>query len=212
MLADKVKTVEYFTFDKLNDKAKEKARQWYRDCSNGDNYFSECIIEDSADIADILGIDLRQTRKTRMNGEHHYAPTIYWSGFWSQGDGACFECRYQYKKGALKAIKKNYPNDKVLHNIALTLQDAQKRVFYSASASTTTGRNNNMSVSVDIDRDVSQQTFDYVETAISEALNYFADWIYRQLESAYDYENSDSVVDDNILNNGYLFDCDGNIE
>ena len=68
MQADKIKVTEYFTFDKLGDAAKDKARQWYRDCPNGDNFFAECVIEDAADIADELGIDLRQTRKTRKDG------------------------------------------------------------------------------------------------------------------------------------------------
>jgi hypothetical protein len=39
----------------------------------------------------------------------------------------------------------------------------------------------------------------------------FADWIYRQLESEYDYANSDESVDENILCNEYEFDENGKL-
>ncbi len=34
-------------------------------------------------------------------------------------------------------------------------------------------------------------------------------WIYRQLEKEYEYQNSDECVDENILCNSYTFTEDG---
>jgi hypothetical protein len=56
---------------------------------------------------------------------------VRFSGFWSQGDGAHFTGSYSYKKGALAAVKKEYPNYTALHNLAQELQSLQSRHFYS---------------------------------------------------------------------------------
>lgn len=37
----------------------------------------------------------------------------------------------------------------------------------------------------------------------------FADWIYRQLETEYDYQNSDEQVDESIIANEYEFTEEG---
>lgn len=71
-------TGEGFQFDQLSDDAKEKARDWYREASAGDNYFSEPVIEDW---------------KARLEKKGFNDPEISWSGFSSQGDGASFTCK-----------------------------------------------------------------------------------------------------------------------
>ena len=88
-----MKTVEVkaYYFDELSDSAKERARVWWRNASTGDNFFAECVIDDAATIAALMGLDINTTRKNLVGGGTRYAPTVYWSGFWSQGDGACCE-------------------------------------------------------------------------------------------------------------------------
>ncbi len=56
---------------------------------------------------------------------------VGFSGFWSQGDGAHFTGSYSYKKGALAAVKKEYPNYTALHSLAESLQKLQAKHFYS---------------------------------------------------------------------------------
>ena len=46
---------------------------------------------------------------------------------------------------------------------------------------------------------------------IEQAMRDFADWIYRQLESAYDDAMSDESADESILANEYEFDETGRI-
>lgn len=201
-----------YSFDELSDKAKERARDWYR--GDGEFFGAEYVFEDAATIADLMGIDLCQTRKTRMGGSHYYAPTIYWSGFWSQGDGACFECSYRYKKGSVQAIKEYAPKDTELLRIAKALQDAQRKQFYKLTASS---RNSGhyyhsgcMSVSVEHSED-RYRDIGEAEDDIRQALRDFADWIYKELEEAYDWENSDENVDESIRANDYQFDEDGEV-
>lgn len=203
-----------YKFEELSDTAKEKARDWYREGNTTDEFWSESVKEDAACMADILGIDLNQTRKTLMGGGHRYAPTIYWSGFCSQGDGACFEGKYAYKKGAVKAIKSESPTDVKLHQIAQDLQDAQRKAFYKLEASTKHSghyyHSGCMAVEIYHVDDQYRDVGDAEET-IKQALRDFADWIYRQLETEYEYQNSDETVDENITLNEYEFTEQGEI-
>ena len=178
-----------FLYSELSKSAQEKAREWYRSTSAWDNFYADCVFDDAAIIADILGIDLRQTRKTKMDGSHSYEPTIYYSGFWSQGDGACFKGEYRYKPGASKAIRAYAPEDKTLHRIADALQSTQKKHFYKLWANCAQSghyyHSGCMSVDVWHDDDEYRAIGDS-EDDIRQLMRDFADWIYKQLESAYE--------------------------
>ena len=211
-----MRTIEktVFTFDELSDSAKENARQWWRDAENFDSYWHESVFDDAAERADILGIDLHQTRVNLAGGGYRYNPTIYFSGFSSQGDSACFEGSYTYQKGAVKAMSQYAPNDKELQRIATALQALQKHHFYSLTANCRhSGHYYHaycMSVDVGYSRDDSRDISD-AESELTELLRDFANWIYRQLEAEYEYQMSDEVVDENIRMNEYEFDENGKI-
>lgn len=76
--------VKAYEFDELSDSAKEKAREWFRSVSCDYNFWSEYTLEEAEEQAALMGIDITNNKDSR--GAH-----IYWSGFSSQGDGACFE-------------------------------------------------------------------------------------------------------------------------
>ena len=119
-----------YKFDELNDSAKENARQWFRESSAGDDDTS-CTYEDAATCGDILGIDLRTRSVKLMGGGTRLEPCIYYSGFSSQGDGACFEGSYAYAKGSTKKIREHAPQEAELHRIAdtaLALHERQHSV------------------------------------------------------------------------------------
>lgn len=204
-------TTHTYTFEQLSENAKNVAREWWQ---SGDyqNMDAEFVFEDAATIADMFGLDIRQTRKTRMDNSHFSAPTIYYSGFCSQGDGACFEGKYRYKKGGLKAVKEYAPLDAELHKIVQALQDVQKQHFYKLEAETKHSghyyHSGCMRVEVghidDNCRDIGN-----AEDDVKELLREFADWIYSRLESEYKYQNSTEVIDENIINNECLFNEDG---
>jgi hypothetical protein len=202
-----------FKFDELSDDAKEKARQWWRDCENQDSDTS-CTFEDAATCAEILGIDLRTRPVKLVGGGTRYEPCIYYSGFYSQGDGACFEGSYSYAKGAAKKIRQHAPKDTELHRIADELQDVQRCNRYKMTA-TATHRGHYyhsgcMYVDVDCDGASGLCTREDEDT-VQRALCDFADWIYRQLRDEYEWRMADEQVDESIRINEYDFTEEGEI-
>jgi len=202
-------TPQVFEFNELSDSAKEKAREWWRTDLPFD---TEHIIDDAADIADMFGLDIRQTLKTRADNTYHWAPTVYWSGFCNQGDGASFDGSYKYKAGGLKAVKAHAPKDETLHRIVQRLQEVQRRYFYAVTARIK--QNGRYSHEMTMEVDVTHREYRKVkrddEEEVIDCLRDFARWIYRQLEAEYGYQNSDEVVDETIIINAYEFDEDGN--
>ena len=189
-----------YQFNELNDRAKEKARDWFRNASAGDSFFSESTIEDAKEIGKILGIDI---------------DNVYFSGFCSQGDGACFTGSYEYRKGWKKALKAYVGGDSLPKLLAIgeTLQKAQAKNFYELTASAThRGRYSHSGcMAVDVERDSNnyQGMTDDAESDVTDELRCFADWIYSQLETEYEWINSDEVVDESIIANEYTFEIDG---
>lgn len=190
-----MRTVEHnlYQFDELSDSAKERAREWYR--TTLDYEWWDCIYDDAKEFGKILGIDISE---------------IYFSGFWSQGDGAQFTGEYEYRKGASKEIR-SYTNDEELHRIADDLQEIQRRNFYSITASvyhsghyyheycTTINVYDSREVDASID----------TEESIQELMRDYMRWIYRALEREYDFITSDEIVDESIVANEYEFDENG---
>ena len=194
-----------FKYEELDDTAKDKAKDWYRQFVFADSCDWEFVFEGAVQAANILGIDIDHRRGSRE-------PAIYFSGFWSQGDGACFEGSYRYAKGATKKIREYAPQDKELHRIADELQNIQRRNFYKLCARMThSGRYSHsgcMDVSVwhydGLYRDIGD-----AEDEVTQLMRDFADWIYDQLEKEYEYQCSDSVVEESIIANDYEFYDDG---
>lgn len=192
-------TRKLYQFDELSDEAKEKAREWYREASSYDfnDFHADYVIDDAKRIGALMGIEIDK---------------VYYSGFWSQGDGACFEGSYAYKKGSVKAVKAEAPNDKDLHEIAETLADIQKRNGYKLEASVKQRGHYNHSgcTSIEIHHvDDRYRDIGEAEQDIKDALRSFMDWIYHRLEAEYEYQNSDEQVDENIRINEYEFTEDG---
>lgn len=186
-----------YKFDELSDSAKERAREWYRELIFSDSCDLECICEDAKTIAKLFGLEIEN---------------IYFSGFGSQGDGACFEGTYAYKKGAAKAVREYAPQDAELHAIVGRLQDVQRRNFYRLTASCTHRGHYYHSgcMSVDIEeranrwRDIGDDGGE-----LRDLLREFADWVYSRLKDEYYYQTSDEAVDESITINEYEFDEEG---
>ena len=131
-----------YTYDELDDAGKEKAREWYAQLAFSDSCDWEFVYEDAELMAGLMGIEIDRRAWTNAGGYKGSEPCIYFSGFSSQGDGACFEGTYRYKKGAVAAIKKETgfghkrpdgtvgTGDKELIRIATELQAIQRKNFY----------------------------------------------------------------------------------
>lgn len=209
----RIKEQTIYQFDELSDRAKDRARDWYRQSDWGDNSFAESVLEDAEQVCRMLGIELATRAVRLMNGSTRREPIFYWEGFSTQGSGACFEGRYRYAPGAARKLKAEWPQDTELQRIAKELQSLQKPYFYRLEAGIThRGRySHEMSVAIDVSdaegiRTVDEQT----EEGIKEALRDVMRWVYRGLEKEYEYQNSDETVDENIRANEYEFDEEGN--
>jgi len=205
--------VEVYSFDDLDDNGKENARQWWRECENAESPEIDNVADDFEAIATILGITFEQRHIPLMNGKTRAEPCIWYSGFSSQGDGACFEGNYYYAKGAAKAIREYAPQDKTLHQIADDLQAIQRPAFYKLCATTRhSGHYYHAGcMSVTVEHDSDRWPTDDEQEAITEALRDFANWIYGQLEAEYEYRMSDENVDESIRCNEYEFSANGSI-
>lgn len=205
-------TTTVYQFNELSDKAKDKAREWWRSHYEFD---AEYTVDDVCDVAELIGLDIRCKRKDRADGTTLWSPSVYWSGFYSQGDGASFKGTYKYRKGSVAAVKAYAPNDTELHRIAKALVNAQRHAFYQLSADIRQSGNYCHEMSMEIQ--VYKPKNEYcpvpvgVEKGIIEALRDFARWIYKRLEQDYEYQLTDEQIDDALVANGYEFDEEGKL-
>ncbi|KGM85868.1 hypothetical protein rosmuc_04204 [Roseovarius mucosus DSM 17069] len=197
-----------YQFPELSDAAKEKARSWYRELGPHDDWW-DAVYEDFERVCEILGIRLKTTPVRLMGGGTRAKPCIWFSGFWSQGDGACFEGYWSHAKGAAARIRDYATTDVTLHGIADRLQAIQRRNFYQLAAEVShRGRYyHEYSMSVDVTRDSPtwQPPTEDAEEVVTEALRDLARWLYRQLEAEYDHLTSDEAIEEGIIVNEYTF-------
>jgi hypothetical protein len=180
----KTKTVSYnvYTVRELQEFHPEGFERAHQDYVNdGIDYdWYQFVYDDTKIIGGLLGMEIDK---------------IYFSGFSSQGDGACFEGSYQYKKGCVKAIKEYAPQDMELHKIAEDLQAIQRKNFYRLWANVQHSGHYYHAYCTDIqvgsDNESMGGANDEAYDCIKELLRDFMNWIYSQLEKEYEYLTSE---------------------
>ena len=204
----RTETVTIYEYDELpTEAAKEKAREWFREVSRDDTFWHESVTEDFAEnLAPLLGWDIGKPRHARTG----YA--VYFSGFWSQGDGAQFEGDWSAQR--VKSVKeaRGTMNDKEF--LALVARyKAFARSNPNATASVKTdgrycheyctafdfddGRENRAGYRVEREKTFIELSRDVMR------------WLYRRLETEYEYQNADEQIAETIRAKGYEFTADG---
>ncbi|EKU72584.1 hypothetical protein [Sphingobium yanoikuyae] len=205
-------TTTVYRLQELSATAKDAARSWYRQDAPCDEWH-EFVFDDFARICELIGVELGSHAVRLYGGGTRQAPRIWFSGFSSQGDGACFEGRYRFARASVKAIRAHAPRDGELHRIADTLAAIQRLNFYQLEAGIThRGRYyHEYSMTIDVERSgpVESAMTDGAEEVVVEALRDLARWLYRQLEAEYAYQTADEQVDAAIIANDYSFTDDG---
>ena len=213
----RVVETKVYQYAELSDRAKERARDWFRELIEPDDY-AESVIEDAADLGKLIGLDLRQRPVKLMGGGTRLEPVVYWD--LDRGSFVAFESRYSYVKGGAAKLASEAPSqwkrdgevhhskgNTELNRIARELTSVQRRNFYRITASTSTRRE---SMSVDVERDddvpMSQEDID----TVTEALQDFAHWMLTNLRAVYEYQTGDECIAENIEANEYEFDENGN--
>jgi hypothetical protein len=205
------RTYQAYKFDELSDRAKERARDWWRQ-GGFDHEWWDSTYEDAQQCLELVGFDIRK---------------IYFSGFSSQGDGACFEGRWEAGEVQPGKLKEHAPQDKVLHGIANDLEELaaaypemaakiRHRGHYYHPGCTEIETEWHNEDDLYGDAVYESPAWNAVNNKLREAREAFEEaardamrWIYRQLEAQYDWLNADEQVDDAIRANEYLFTEDG---
>lgn len=186
-----VTKIKVYKYNELSQRSQEYAAKEYQEKIQVDDYWSDTIIEDVTEIGKIIGIEIDK---------------IYWSGFHSQGDGACFEGKYYYEKGSVKNIKQHCPKDTVLNQIAKDLQIIQAKNFYKLNATVKHSghyyHENSTNISV---YNSWEDTNITNEEEISKILRRFMKWIYQQFYKEYTYISSEECFLNDIESNNFEF-------
>ena len=133
---------------------------------------------------------------------------IYFSGFYSQGDGACFNGRFSYAKGWKKALKKYAPMDKELFHIGQALQVIQSPYFYNLSGAISC---NDRYKTTKADFHWSDNVPEDVEDNINQVFSDFSAWIYKNLRAEYEWLMSEECLTEDARANDWRFDENGRI-
>ena len=196
------RTYKVYKFSELDDDQKEKAIENFRD-NNLDYDWWDNTTDDVITIGKLWGINIDK---------------VYFSGFCSQGDGACFEGSFTYEKGSLKAVKDYASKDTELHNIIERWQGIQRKCFYVIKGSVKQSghymHENCTDFDVRFESDFSYADFysDDNEETVKEIVRDYMRWIYKRLESEYEYLQSDEAIIETIEANDYDFTEDGVID
>jgi hypothetical protein len=196
----RIEETNIYQFNELSEAAKATAIDWW--LSLGIDYdLHESTLQDTVDAIELVGFsDI----------------DILFSGFSSQGDGACFTGNYEYQKGALKSVKTEFPKWKALHTFAEQMQLVNSRYFYQLCFMLEhSGRyQHENSVTVNyVERsdgyDINNEydLFDELQGIVRE----FMQEIYFMLEKEYNHFTSKEQVSENIIINEYEFNENGAI-
>lgn len=185
----------------------------HRDMNVDDYWWYETVLDDWVEKLEGLGIRVDTGGHNRACGRGR--PAIYFSGFWSQGDGACFEGRIDMKQFiAAHDLGKEYPaaeffakRDEIYANIAHT-------GHYSHRHSTTFTFEDDILNSEEEGslREAQYETmarlysdsFDAFECDVKVICRGYMDQIYKDLEKEYEYQTSDEAVWESLEANGML--------
>ena len=146
-------------------------------------------------------------------------PEIYFTGFYSQGDGASFTGEYTgYNKKEILELKNEYPQDKELHEIIDRFLDFNVCIEENYDIYVKIDKNHmycheeTMYINqAYIDLPLPDDDEEDIEYTFIELCKDIARYFYEWLKKDYEYLESDESVLETILLNDYIFDEDGNI-
>lgn len=203
------KTILLYTYEELSDRAKEAARQWWRECRDESDY--EPVVEDFIEVATRIGVTFKTHEVRLMSGKTRQDPCIWWQLGYVQSDYASFDGHYNYRPGCAGALKAYAPQDHALHTIVDSLKAVQRRYGYRLTATISNHHNYGQQVECfveDSDREVSEDDY----RAVQEAFRNLSNWLYCQLEKQDQYLEEEETIADAMDANGYTFTEDGRRE
>ena len=197
----KTHTVSTYSFAELSPKAQARALEDHsRLC--GEFWESDCTIDDAKQCLAFAGFTIEK---------------VYFSGFWSQGDGACFVGRWVARHVDAAKMRQHAPQDAFLHAIADNLEkwaadypQASFRVKHSGRYSHEFCTEFAVDLYGDAEPSEEQRTHaDDAEKGMIEEARDAMRWIYRQLQADYEFVTAEPQVRESIEANECEFNADG---
>lgn len=210
-------------YEELSDEAKVTAREWWKELEAQDWGSSRAsdLYEDFAICCSHLGITIKQEGVKHVRGDRTWHSTewgIYWSGFWSQGDGLVIDGTWQAEDVDLDALL-THANDDALTRICTEMTVLKLRWPQATATITTVSSGPGLGyLSLDTDSgfETSDGTPGWIGEEDTKALKRLIEracmWMYDQLEENYNYDTGDEAAEEAITANGYEFDEDGAFE
>lgn len=199
----RTKEIELFKFEELSEEAQQKTIEKLYDI-NVDHEWYDFVVEDFIDNDE-------EVRK-------HFEPTkVYFSGFYSQGDGAMFEYDFITDKLVDEAID----NLKIKHKLAQFKINAMKKAKDFSGKGQHSGHYSHEKccshilefgaypTELENIEDLFALYHEDIEDFIIDKYEDIAKDLYRRLEKEYDYLTSEEVIKETIVANEYEFLIDG---
>lgn len=189
-------------YSELSDEAKRKALEWGREAQSEDSWFSECVTEDWKATLEYLGF---------------YGVDVLWTGFYSQGDGACFVGNWQDKYVCF---------DRLVEYLGVERAESMDCYGFFRKIEALRGMgaiephyvalrhkglySHKHSVTYDYDiPEAEDDTIPDFESDFKEACQSLMEDIYSDLEKEYDYQMSDEAVAEMLEVNEFDFNEKG---
>ena len=184
-----------YTFAELPERAKDKARDWYR---QGIEFDARDTIENTIlPAAQLLGITIERPRGARTG----YA--VSWN---MNPTEAAYDGTWRASEFKPGAIEKEFPTDTELHGIAASLAIIARDFPEATADCRAVGRYCTQSVDAYLnDDDASEGDVCEAIAACEQTLADFACWIATAINADYEWRHSDECVDESIEANGYEF-------
>jgi hypothetical protein len=201
-----MRTIELsvFKYAELDDKAKAKARDWYRECDTQD-WAPE--LDDALTILGYLGFEVDSENYTTVGGATRQRPKIVYNIGFTQGDYASFEGTWRADKMDYAALMQHAPQDELLHLVGAALMRCMLK--YPDANAQISAQTENRNMQVDgFERDNSDPCDD-VERAVLIAGRDLEKWLYLQYSEELLYRGRDDVVEQGIEAGDYEFNQDG---
>lgn len=174
-------------YQDLPEERKEQERQKYREHGLGYEWW-DGVYDYAKETAGKFGLEIDD---------------IFFSGFWSQGDGACFTGDFRFKPCVVAELPEDVRGIyRTLHEVDSLLKIINREDYIYVDITTSGQYSHEHSMRFDFyneggwSNESLADIVDAREKDICEALRDYARWIYHTLEKDYEFLTSDECIDD----------------
>lgn len=215
----RTKTITLYEYDELpTERAKERAREWYRDGTVHDNSIVEHTVEDFADGLKALGFEVSKRRGTRTE------LALYWD---TNPIGGAFDATWSAGRflTGVRALLSDRPREyndatgkvqlcevnQIWHTAAEALNVIVSQ-YPDAYGSVTSGRYMNVTAEFNDGGDSDSEPDDAAAEDFAAVCRDLAHALGRAVNAEWEYQTSDETVAETIRANEYTFTEDGKRE